>query len=422
MNTPSSSHSSPPDLLSVVPPIAFCQVCGKDGHGKHFGAITCRACAAFFRRFGLQNNFKPCKKDAKCGPPKNGWFNCKSCRLRICKEIGMTSDNFQYDRDSFTFKNTTTTTKLQKRIPMSMGSFLGRPNLIMYCAPEPGSIDENSKYTIDVQFLIDRALNIMQKGSETPIYAPNSLEKLALGLQQIRGPPAKKVKMLSKIGQEEIFALWEDDMLRVAKWFTYFDEFQRLPSKLQLDMLKGVWNVFGRLERIASTAIARQQNICGQSVLMSTVNEDHVMCDIKNLEVDLSWCSRYTFEQLKFFDSTDHEKQLDLLVQAILDLKPTDVELSYMLCQLCLHQVGKKYQGEILEVTDRFQDVLSDNLHDYYTNRQNLSKYSLRVANMMKINNTIEQCIYRDKVKSDLFRVFDVFYVKCSHPDLFLNA
>lgn len=333
----------------------------------------------------------------------------------------MTSDNFQYDRDLFSIKKERETKQLQKRIPQTMDTFLGRPNLIIYCAPPAGST-EDSKYTIDVQFLIDRASTILEKGAETPLYAPNSLEKLALGLQQIRGPPAKKIKMVTKIGQDEIFGLWEDDMLKVAKWFTYFDEFQMLPAKLQMDMLKGVWNVFGRLEKLASTALARQQDICGNATVVTYINDDHIVCDIRNLEVDLSWCSRYTFEQLKFFDSHDHEKQLDLLVQAILDLKPTDVELSYMLCQLCLHQVGKKYQGEILEVTDKFQDVLSNHLHDYYINRMNTSKYSLRVANMMKINNTIEQCIYRDKVKSDLYKVFDVFYVKCSHPDLFQNA
>ncbi|KAF1753525.1 hypothetical protein GCK72_020082 [Caenorhabditis remanei] len=419
MNDPSSSHSSPPDL-SIVP-VKNCQICGKEGHGNHFGAITCRACAAFFRRFCLKNNFKACKKNNKCNAPTSGWFNCKSCRLRRCKDIGMTSHNFQYDRDSFQHQNSKPN-KIQKKIPPTMSTFLGRPNLIIYTAPHPDSFDEQSKYMIDMHFLIDKASDILKKGSETPIYAPNNLEKLALGLQQVRGTTGKKAMILQKLGKEEVFALWEDEMLKVAKWLTYFDEFQRLSSKLQMDMLKGVWHVFGRLEKLATTAIARREKVCGENMLMAYVEEDLVFCDIKNIEVDLSWCSRYTFEQLKFFDSHDHEKQLGILVQAILDLQPTDVELSYMLCQLCFHQVGKKYQGELLEVTDRFQDILSNNLHDYYVNRLNQSKYSMRISNMMKINNAIEQCIYRDKVKSELMKVFDIFHVKCSHPDLFSNA
>lgn len=333
----------------------------------------------------------------------------------------MNSKNFQYDRDVHQPEKVKAV-KLQQKIPQSMDTFLGRSNLIIYCAPPRDSYDDSSKAVIDVHFLIDKASEILRLGSETPIFMSNSLEKLALGLQRIRGRSVGKTKVITRVGKDEVFALWEDDMLKVARWFTYFDEFQKLPSMLQLDMLKGLWNVFGRLERIATTAVARQQNLCGDSMIMSYVENDVVVCDIKNLEIDMSWCSRYTFEQLKFFDSHDHEKQLDILIQLILDLQPTDVELSYMLCQLCFHQVGKKYQGEILEVTDRFQEILSNHLHDYYVNSRQQSKYASRISNMMKINNVIQQCIYRDKVKSELFRVFDVFYVKCSHPDLFINS
>lgn len=333
----------------------------------------------------------------------------------------MNSKNFQYDRDVHRPEKAVAI-KLDKKIPESMDTFLGRSNLIILCAPPPNAYDSGSKPMIDVRFLIDKATDILRQGPETPIFVSNSLEKLALGLQRIRGRPLGKTKVITKVGKDEVFALWEDDMLKVAKWFTYFDEFQMLPSKLQLDILKGLWNVFGRLEKVATTAIARQQKLCGESMLMAYVEKDVVVCDIKNLEVDLSWCSRYTFEQLKFFDSHDHEKQLDILIQLILELQPTDVELSYMLCQLCFHQVGKKYQGEILEVTDRFQEILSNHLHDYYVNNRQQVKYANRISNMMKINNIIQQCIYRDRVKSELMKVFDVFYVKCSHPDLFINS
>uniref|UniRef100_A0A1I7T1M5 NR LBD domain-containing protein n=2 Tax=Caenorhabditis tropicalis TaxID=1561998 RepID=A0A1I7T1M5_9PELO len=324
--------------------------------------------------------------------------------------------DFQYDRDVHHAEKSTAVAVYQN-IPPSMSTFLGRPNLIIYSAP-PSDFSK-SKALMDVQFLIDKAQDILKTGLETPLYMPNSLEKLAMGLDRIRGRSDQSTKIITKVGKEEIFAFLEDDMSKVAKWLTYFDEFQLLSDTMQIDILKGLWSVFGRLERLATTAIARQQNLCGENELMTYIGKDVVMCDRKNLEIDLSWCSKYTFEQLKLFDSHDSDKQLDMLIQMVLDLKPTDVELAYMLCQLCFHQVGKKYQGAIQEVTDRFQEVLSNHLHDYYVNTMRQSKYANRIASMMKINNTIQQCIYRDKVKSELFRVFDVFHVKCSHPELF---
>ncbi|KJH40903.1 hypothetical protein DICVIV_13135 [Dictyocaulus viviparus] len=37
-----------------------CQVCGQPAHGSHFGVLTCRACAAFFRLVIVYN-------DKNCG-------------------------------------------------------------------------------------------------------------------------------------------------------------------------------------------------------------------------------------------------------------------------------------------------------------------------------------------------------------------
>lgn len=100
MDSPGSSTCSPPDL-TVIPKISpkKCQICENPAHGKHFGAITCRACAAFFRRFGISKKFKPCKLENKCTFRKNGYFSCKKCRMQRCLQFGMTIDNFQFDRE-----------------------------------------------------------------------------------------------------------------------------------------------------------------------------------------------------------------------------------------------------------------------------------------------------------------------------------
>ncbi|UMM33715.1 hypothetical protein L5515_007088 [Caenorhabditis briggsae] len=55
-----------------------CQVCKNPAHGKHFGAITCRACAAFFRRSGtISKSVYRCDQNNNCEILKNGRFACK---------------------------------------------------------------------------------------------------------------------------------------------------------------------------------------------------------------------------------------------------------------------------------------------------------------------------------------------------------
>ena len=102
-------------------------------------------------------------------------------------------------------------------------------------------------------------------------------------------------------------------------------------------------------------------------------------------------------------------------------LKPTDVELTFMLCQLCLHHVGKRYQGEILEVSERLQESLSNDLHDYYANQMKMRKYSDRLASMMKVNNLFQQGILQRRAKVEFMKIFDVFYVEYSDPEMFVD-
>ncbi|CAI2352610.1 unnamed protein product [Caenorhabditis sp. 36 PRJEB53466] len=413
-------------MISPAIVYEYCRVCGQLAHGKHFGAMTCRACAAFFRRAGVSNTIKPCKKDDNCVFLKNGWFNCKKCRLQKCWSVGMSAENFQFDRDTFSpkskFKSAgTLVARNNHQIPESMGTFLGRSNLILFCAPQ--NMDLCSKNYIDVQFLVEKVAKVLERGAEYPIYARNSLQKLALGLQLIRGGSDKRrsTKIVTKIGKDETFALWQEDMLKVARWLTYFDEFRRLPPGLQMEMVKNIWKIWSRLENLATTVIGRRQQICNKEMIMVNLEDEQLLCNIKKVEIDLSWCSKYSVEQLKFFVDNDNEERLDELIQLMTDLNPSEIELSFMLSQLCFHYVGKRYQGQILEVADRFQDLIANDLHEYYVNELRMTQYSGRLAHIMKINNRIQQDIYRGRARADLARVFDVFCVEFSHPEMFVD-
>ncbi|WKY17097.1 hypothetical protein Q1695_001595 [Nippostrongylus brasiliensis] len=80
-----------------------CQVCHSTlANGLHFGARTCAACAAFFRRTISDGKKYVCKRSQRCNNPTKdatGYRKiCRSCRLKRCMAIGMLPDNVQHKR------------------------------------------------------------------------------------------------------------------------------------------------------------------------------------------------------------------------------------------------------------------------------------------------------------------------------------
>ncbi|CAL2046328.1 unnamed protein product [Caenorhabditis brenneri] len=69
---------------------AVCYVCGAHEAEKHFSGISCRACAAFFRRCCRSPKIV---KKCSCGERKMNSHPCRSCRMKRCLEVGMDPEN-----------------------------------------------------------------------------------------------------------------------------------------------------------------------------------------------------------------------------------------------------------------------------------------------------------------------------------------
>ncbi|CAG9533693.1 unnamed protein product [Cercopithifilaria johnstoni] len=81
----------------------LCQVClAASSNGLHFGAKTCAACAAFFRRTVSDEKSYTCKRSQRCDVKLNyatGYRKiCRSCRMKRCLHIGMLPENVQNKR------------------------------------------------------------------------------------------------------------------------------------------------------------------------------------------------------------------------------------------------------------------------------------------------------------------------------------
>ncbi|CCD71002.1 Nuclear hormone receptor family member nhr-134 [Caenorhabditis elegans] len=394
-----------------------CEICGQKTSGRHFGVMSCRSCAAFFRRAATCSRIFGRCPNGNCKLLENGKFKCKKCRMKRCLEVGMDETKFQCNRDLISSSN-----KFQKRVslieppPQSLSTFLGRPTLLLCCEPTRAS---HIKTLINVTYMVDVARDILKRDVSTkiPYQFHNSLERLALSLEEIRSrEPDEKIKMLRKIGQEESLLIWEQAFLRAVEWFSNFSEFNALDELSKMTILKSAWISWTRLEKLAETADHQRKKIFGDSVMMCG---NDACLDLANYEVDLTWCTNYTTEQLLFYLSPEIEQNHFLSLQELVELNPTSTELSYMLLQITLHLAGKKAQGQLLEITEMLLEAQGNHLHEYYVKKLKMPNYVMRLAKLMKINRRIESDM-RDRVeKNHIARIFNILKVEFSEPDMF---
>ncbi|UMM37974.1 hypothetical protein L5515_009573 [Caenorhabditis briggsae] len=72
-----------------------CSVCSNPLASYHFGAIVCRACAIFFRRFVFRK-----KEKVYCNCFLKRDKLCRSCRMKKCLAAGMKKSEIQGPRDN----------------------------------------------------------------------------------------------------------------------------------------------------------------------------------------------------------------------------------------------------------------------------------------------------------------------------------
>lgn len=421
-NTPSPTSSSEGTAELI------CSVCSQPAKGKHFGAIACRACAAFYRRAdACKTQVKACKKGGKCQSlvNNNGWFDCKYCRLQKCYQVGMTSSNFQFDRDpiSTKFKGTEvpkvhSKSESEKESNIqSMECFLGRPHCVIFVEPEKVKV---KKELIDCSDLMEKAGRILAEGCETPLHSKNPLMKLAEALSNIdRSHSTGPVKLVTKYGKEEVLSFFEQDFLKATTWFSYFEEFGELDLAEQLEMMQAMWHVFARLYKLSTAAIGKRRKICEDQLLMISHDQEYTVMDLTKIEFDYSWCTKYSNEQMQHFIDNTENSFLYKLIDYMVDLKPMDVELSFMICQACFHYAGQRFQGKILDVCEKFQQKLANDLHDFYVDEWRMPNYSGRLSLMLRINNKIREDIWKCRKKQEIAEIFDVYCIEYSHPEIF---
>ncbi|ULT87916.1 hypothetical protein L3Y34_007237 [Caenorhabditis briggsae] len=346
----------------------FCQICDLPAHGNHFGAITCRACSAFFRRSLIDRsgeNFKCLRGNDSCQLKYSGKFYCKKCRLKKCCEVGMNPKYIQHNRDKI---------KSSPSPPQSISTLVGRPSYIIHCSP----VANASKITIvDVTYLIDKANDCLDYGPALLNKKLKILDKMNIASEFLDSFEASEYSKMDQMTQISVLDknffmhFWEVDFLKTAKWLSFLDGFEKIPRAIQIQIIMATWHLRARIDRLSKTAKLRKQMKIGETDFMMSTN---ACLDLKTCKLDISWCSDYPNEQIQFFlegsDDWVHNK-----------------------------------------VVDQMEEL-----------KNGIKNYLGRITKMMKINNWIQKVIWEKRWKTELAEKFNIFYFKFSHPEMFYDC
>ncbi|CAL2044012.1 unnamed protein product [Caenorhabditis brenneri] len=397
-----------------------CQICDAPAHGNHFGAISCRACSAFFRRSIIDKSgesFICLRGKDKCQVKHSGKFFCKKCRLKRCLQVGMDPKNIQHGRDKIKTP--------PSEVPCTVSTLVGRPSYIIHCSPPTNA---TKKTVVDVTYLIDKANDCLEFGPQLFKKDINILEKMHIASKFIDSFEASEfsnlemsyssVTQIPVLNKQFFLHYWEVDFLKNAKWLSFLEGFYNIPRAIQMQIVMTTWHLRARLDRLCRTAKLRRNMKIGETDFMIGTNS---CFDLKNCKLDVSWCTDYTNEQIQFFLEESDDWVHNAVVEQLEDLNPSDIEIAFMTCQFCFHYAGKRLQGYILNEMDKYLDMISDDLHRYYQ-EQNIVNYSERIAKMMKINNRIQKVIWEKRWKKELADKFDIFFFQFSHPEMFYDC
>ncbi|CAI2352597.1 unnamed protein product [Caenorhabditis sp. 36 PRJEB53466] len=414
LNIFTAEYSHPEILFDTgMKAVADCEVCGHKSQGFHFGVLTCRACSAFFRRTATSHWSKVVCQNEKCKNALEGFrVHCKPCRLKRCLMAGMDASKFQYDRDALTNAST-------KKVPPSFEVFVGRPEYVLFCTPGTSQQISHPKILVDVSNLVNRALKIFENGPETVIVGNCQLQKLAIGFA-FNGNVSRKLKTVRLATKETVMKIWEFYFLTTARWLSYFDEFQKLDQQLKLQLLFATWHVWGRLEKLIATAINRRRRVCKSRSELCLFNGVHL--DIEKHRTDVSWMSNYPSEQVVPFINGVRSWDLIECIDPLVKLEPSEEEVAFLFGQLLFHYASKRFPGRIETICDRFQEILAQDLHDYYVKEMRMSNYCGRLTRLMKVNGVVQKNIWENRPKIDVAKTFDIFKTTFSHPEMFIDT
>ncbi|CAI2354161.1 unnamed protein product [Caenorhabditis sp. 36 PRJEB53466] len=395
--TPSSSVSSPSTSDPPSPPSAKCLVCGMPSRGNHFGVLSCRACAAFFRRSWVQKKEYKCRQRnvGKCDVSGNDRYQCRACRLKKCKELGMTPENVQLDRNSESFDDISPDGSFSLALEPVQNSHLYQSL-------------KNPKILIDVTPTLNKLKTILASSMPPLINADyfklNTLERMRFALWNYRSERKFRTKK------------WENDLVRIANWLLHSEHFRCLPLEEKMAIFKKIWMRWRKFEKWLISVDTFGHKVYKENVIVCS---NYNAANLNKVQIDYSNITDRPNEEMNQLFGKQLRRMQREVAKPLAELSPSTIEMTYMLCQLVWNSLETELDKYSADVGEAFLNEISENLHEHYV-QSNIQNYAWRLQKLMKIVNNVKEIEREREEMMKLCELFDVFKIRLSDKDLFI--
>ncbi|KAF1751178.1 hypothetical protein GCK72_017732 [Caenorhabditis remanei] len=391
-----------------------CRVCNLESHGMHFGVQSCRPCAAFFRRIVVLDLKYTCVSNTqKCNVEGRGRNVCRDCRYKKCLAVGMTTDNVQYNRDSHNNKNSTGSggrPKNNKRNVMSDEEE----------AAGSSTVKSGGPIRLDESFLG------YSDGSSTT----RGNSQLDEGSEERDNEEMDKIISDLKYLFVEVGILFRDTINaftdgkaylqrrseKFSKWVKSVDFFDNISEQQKIDTVKLSFTIFDRLERAQMSV-----KTFGKSCITDKKTTLSSYCAVDWRTVTINPETAINTELANNYIITEFHAHINSIIndvcQPLYELQLSDTETAFLLTHVLVYYGSEKVSHELVEKFDDLREIVTSDLHHYYTKQIGVEVYANRLLKIMNVVNAMKK-IHADRVrKSELIRIFNIYKVSEKRTD-----
>ncbi|KAK0412096.1 hypothetical protein QR680_006035 [Steinernema hermaphroditum] len=378
-----------------------CLVCGAASHGVHFRVISCRACAAFFRRSLEASHLYKCRRlNKNCDVSKNAKHNCRYCRFQKCKRVGMR------------YQETSTTPPRSPKSNESNGSPVNLPEIII----------EDHKVIYDSEPLLAFVKDLLN-GPPLPLktvdgvrYAPLQRFHMAFNQHLFDGERPTVISDVKFMKLTMIMREMENVIQRSAKFLMSCEEFVELPKNDKWRLYRQFTSNVMCIVRAVATVEFFGCDLEDKRIMYtedSCIFSDNVDYDTEQISPSTAETLRNVFRPL----CTNLYKKV---VSPCKQLQITKFETAYILAAILWNTDEiDDVSVETQEAADRFMSEAASEMHHYYRFEMKMENYAERLSKLIKMINAIEKIATQRREMFTLLNMFDMFSCSLFKSDTF---